>query len=139
MRAIVVALLFAVLLTKANAFVGRSPVSKPWGRLALAAEPFEITLNMPPTGSQVQAQLRFEPVLPPPSEIVEVRYKLPFGLDVAPDKNLGSLYKGRGWRRKGWRCPAIHVTVEHGTPARRWAHDYGRILCWWTSMAVFNV
>jgi hypothetical protein len=49
---------------------------------------FQIELDMPPSGSVVKARLKFGSVLSVPSEIVEVRYKLPFGLDVAPLKNL---------------------------------------------------
>ena len=58
---------------------------------------FEIELNMPPTNSGVQARLKFNSVLSVPSEIVEVRYRLPFGLDVAPLKNLAVCTKdGQG-------------------------------------------
>lgn len=49
---------------------------------------FEIELSMPPSNSGNRARLKFGSVLSVPSEVVEVRYKLPFGLDVAPLKNL---------------------------------------------------
>jgi hypothetical protein len=49
---------------------------------------FEIELAVPPTSSRVIARLKFASVLSVPSEIVQVRYKLPFGLDVAPQNNL---------------------------------------------------
>jgi hypothetical protein len=49
---------------------------------------FEVELDMPPSISGNKARLKFGSVLSVPSEIVEVRYKLPFGLDVAPLKNL---------------------------------------------------
>lgn len=48
----------------------------------------ETELSMPPTNSNVIARLRFPPVFPGESEIVEVRYKLPFGLNVEPKNNL---------------------------------------------------
>eukprot|EP00804_Cyclotella_cryptica_P005957 CCRYP_000216-RA/>CCRYP_000216-RA protein AED:0.25 eAED:0.25 QI:0/0/0/1/0/0.5/2/0/125 len=32
--------------------------------------------------------MKFMPVLDAPSEIIEVRYKVPFGLDVAPKNNM---------------------------------------------------
>ncbi|CAB9515425.1 expressed unknown protein [Seminavis robusta] len=43
---------------------------------------------MPPTGSGLQANIACEPVLDVPSEIVEVRYKVPFGLNVEPQRGL---------------------------------------------------
>lgn len=58
-------------------------------RTAVAASsPFEVTIDLPPSGSELQAQMRFESILSVPSEIIEVRYKVPFGLDVAPKKGL---------------------------------------------------
>lgn len=52
--------------------------------LAMTAKMFELMVNLPPSDSPLQAQMKIEAVLPGPSEIVEVRYKLPFGLDVEP-------------------------------------------------------
>jgi hypothetical protein len=49
---------------------------------------FEVELAVPPTNSGVTARLKFGSVLPGPSRIVQVRYQLPFGLDVAPQNNL---------------------------------------------------
>ncbi len=49
---------------------------------------FEVELAVPPSNSGVIARLKFVSVLSVPSEIVQVRYKLPFGLDVAPQRNL---------------------------------------------------
>jgi hypothetical protein len=49
-------------------------------------EPFEIMVDLPPTGSGIQASMRILPVLSVPSTLVIVRYKIPFGLDVAPKK-----------------------------------------------------
>mmetsp|Transcript_8824 Transcript_8824/g.15981 ORF Transcript_8824/g.15981 Transcript_8824/m.15981 type:complete len:183 (+) Transcript_8824:125-673(+) len=68
----------------------------------LYAEPFEVVLKMPPTGSDIQAKLKFEPVLDEPSEIVEVRYKIPFGLNVEPKNNLALCTKdGEGGEKVG--------------------------------------
>lgn len=53
-----------------------------------ASDRFEISVDMPPRGSGLQANLAFDSVLSVPSEIVEVRYSLPFGLDVAPKNGL---------------------------------------------------
>ncbi|KAG7347964.1 hypothetical protein IV203_016669 [Nitzschia inconspicua] len=63
---------------------------------------FEIELDMPPSNSGNKARLKFGSVLSVPSELVEVRYKLPFGLDVAPLKNLAVCTKdGAGGERAG--------------------------------------
>ena len=62
----------------------------------------EIELSMPPTNSNVVARLRFPPVFPGKSEIVEVRYKLPFGLSVEPQNNLAMCTKdGPGGEKVG--------------------------------------
>jgi hypothetical protein len=67
-----------------------------------AAEPFEIEVKIPPSNSELMAQMKFNPVLSVPSEIVEVRYKLPFGLDVAPKDNLAICTKdGAGGEKVG--------------------------------------
>mmetsp|Transcript_6660 Transcript_6660/g.8424 ORF Transcript_6660/g.8424 Transcript_6660/m.8424 type:complete len:186 (-) Transcript_6660:185-742(-) len=49
---------------------------------------FELEVNMPPSNSGLAAQMKIQSVLDKPSEIVEVRYKLPFGLDVQPKDGL---------------------------------------------------
>jgi hypothetical protein len=71
--------------------------------LAMAADKkFQMTVSMPPTDSGIEAQLRFEPVLSVPSEMVEIRYKIPFGLDVEPQNNLAVCTKdGAGGERAG--------------------------------------
>jgi hypothetical protein len=50
------------------------------------AGPFEVTVDLP--GEGLAAQMKFKPVLDVPSKMVEVRYAVPFGLDVAPQNNL---------------------------------------------------
>lgn len=63
---------------------------------------FELMVKMPPTGSELVANMKIEPVLSVPSEIVEVRYKVPFGLDVAPKKGLAVCTKdGEGGEKVG--------------------------------------
>jgi hypothetical protein len=53
-----------------------------------------------PGSMAITAQLKVDPILSVPSELVEVRYKLPFGLDVAPMKNLAVCTKdGSGGER----------------------------------------
>lgn len=53
-----------------------------------ASDNFEITVILPPTEKRLAAQMNFAPVLDVPSEIIEVRYKVPFGLNVEPKDNL---------------------------------------------------
>ena len=63
---------------------------------------FEVDVRMSPSNSGLQAKMKFKPVLPGPSEIVEVRYNLPFGLDVAPKNNLAVCTKdGPGGEKVG--------------------------------------
>ena len=52
------------------------------------ADVFEISDNMPPSHSGLQANMKFKSILAGPSEIVQVCCKLPFGLDVAPKDKL---------------------------------------------------
>ena len=67
-----------------------------------ASDVVEMTVDMPPRGSGLQVNLKIQPVLPGPSEFVEVRYKLPFGLDVAPQKGLAVCTKdGSGGEKVG--------------------------------------
>lgn len=63
---------------------------------------FEISVAMPPRSSGLQANLAFDSVLSGHSEIVEVRYPLPFGLDVAPKNGLAVCTKdGAGGEKVG--------------------------------------
>lgn len=62
---------------------------------------FEIMINLPGEGD-LNAQMKFKSVLDGPSEIVQVRYKLPFGLDVAPTNNFPLCTKdGAGGEKVG--------------------------------------
>lgn len=64
-------------------------------------ETFEVTITMP--GKQdLAAQMKFKSVLDVPSEIVEVRYKVPFGLNVEPKNNFALCTKdGPGGEKVG--------------------------------------
>jgi len=63
---------------------------------------FELMVDVPPTNSGLQAQMKIESVLDGPSEMIEVRYKLPFGLDVEPKNRLAVVTKdGPGGERVG--------------------------------------
>jgi hypothetical protein len=66
------------------------------------ADFFEISVDMPPSNSGLQANMKFKSILTGPSEIIQVRYKLPFGLDVAPKDNLAVCTKdGPGGEKVG--------------------------------------
>ncbi|KAL3944968.1 MAG: hypothetical protein SGBAC_000944 [Bacillariaceae sp.] len=63
---------------------------------------FEMEVDIPPSDSNVRAALKFDPILEVPSEIVEVRYSVPFGLNVEPEKNLAVCTKdGEGGEKVG--------------------------------------
>eukprot|EP00980_Cylindrotheca_fusiformis_P031613 scaffold26688_cov137-Cylindrotheca_fusiformis.AAC.2 len=63
---------------------------------------FDVEVDMPPSGSNLKATLKIEPILDVPSEIVEVRYKVPFELSVEPKKNLAVCTKdGEGGEKVG--------------------------------------
>mmetsp|Transcript_7553 Transcript_7553/g.8346 ORF Transcript_7553/g.8346 Transcript_7553/m.8346 type:complete len:189 (-) Transcript_7553:83-649(-) len=69
---------------------------------ATTDEPFEIEITIPPKQSGVVARLRFPPVFSEPSELVAVRYGLPFGLNVEPQNNLATCTKdGLGGEKVG--------------------------------------
>eukprot|EP00639_Heterosigma_akashiwo_P025121 CAMPEP_0194706288 /NCGR_PEP_ID=MMETSP0295-20121207/29472_1 /TAXON_ID=39354 /ORGANISM="Heterosigma akashiwo, Strain CCMP2393" /LENGTH=167 /DNA_ID=CAMNT_0039602201 /DNA_START=95 /DNA_END=598 /DNA_ORIENTATION=- len=53
-----------------------------------ADQKFELKVAMPPSDSGLTAEMRLRSILPEPSEIVEVRYRLPFGLNVEPQDGL---------------------------------------------------
>lgn len=63
---------------------------------------FELTIDMPPSGSDIQATMGLDPILSVPSEQVVVRYQVPFGLSVEPQKNLAVVTKaGPGGEQPG--------------------------------------
>jgi hypothetical protein len=76
--------------------------SKSLTSLAEAGAPVELTIDMPPSGSGLQANMKIQPLLSVPSKIIEVRYKVPFGLDVAPKNSLAVCNKdGPGGEKVG--------------------------------------
>jgi hypothetical protein len=91
-------LFLSFLFSSACSFVVNTHV----GRMSTSLATFEIEVSLPPTNSGLVAQMKIEPVLSGNSEIVEVRYKLPFGLDVAPKNNLAICTKdGAGGEKVG--------------------------------------
>jgi len=64
-------------------------------------EPFEIMLRLPGKDELI-AQMKFKSALDVPSELVQVRYGLPFGLDVAPQEGYAKCTKdGAGGEKVG--------------------------------------
>lgn len=55
-------------------------------QISAARDSFQLQFDMPPSGSGIQAAMKIDPILSVPSELVIVRYKIPFGLDVSPMK-----------------------------------------------------
>lgn len=49
---------------------------------------FEITVDMPPAGSEMIVNMGIDSILSVPTELVVVRYQVPFGLSVEPRKGL---------------------------------------------------
>lgn len=81
---------------------GRSAAHPSPTKLAQASNTFDITVDMPPSGSGLQANMKISSILSVPSEIIVVRYKLPFGLDVVPRKGLAVCTKdGLGGEKVG--------------------------------------
>ncbi|GFH60220.1 hypothetical protein CTEN210_16696 [Chaetoceros tenuissimus] len=58
------------------------------GALQMADEVFDFEVNMPPKNSGLAAQMKIKPILDQPSELVEVRYQIPFGLNVEPKNGM---------------------------------------------------
>jgi hypothetical protein len=98
-------LLAALLPTFGTAFLAQTnPTTHRAGWFPLASSAssdFEIMLDMPGKGN-LKAQVKCESLLSVPSELIEVRYQIPFGLDVSPSKGLAVCNKdGAGGEKVG--------------------------------------
>lgn len=70
--------------------------------LRATEEKFQLTIDLPPTGSDLQATMQIESILSVPSDIVEVRYKVPFELNIEPKNSLAVCTKdGKGGEKEG--------------------------------------
>jgi len=68
----------------------------------MAGEAVELSVSMPPSGSGLQANMKVAPILSVPSKLVEIRYKVPFGLNVEPKNQLCVCTKdGPGGEKEG--------------------------------------
>ena len=82
-------------ITKTNAFVSNIPQTQTTQRISSSSSslhmaedsPFELMVELP-GGKGLSAQMKLQPVLDVPSEIVEVRYAIPFGLNAEPKNGL---------------------------------------------------
>ena len=93
--------LFSIASTDGFSVSSQLPTRVPLN-LQAAGESVELSISMPPSGSGLQANMRIVPILSVPSKIVEVRYKVPFGLNVAPKNQLCVCTKdGAGGEKKG--------------------------------------
>ena len=95
--------------SSSHAFVPKYPSARSrhvpprsFSSLDTSDQTFELTVDMPPTGSELQAKMNFESILSVPSEVVEIRYKVPFNLNVEPKKGLAVCTKdGNGGEKVG--------------------------------------
>lgn len=61
-----------------------------------------LSVELPPANSDRRANMKIEPCLDGPSEMIQVRYRVPFELSVEPQKNLAICTKdGPGGEKVG--------------------------------------
>jgi hypothetical protein len=68
-------------MSEVTAFLLAQPYPANQHRVLQLQAAFELTIDMPPSGSGLQANMAIDPILSVPSELVVVRYKVPFGLN----------------------------------------------------------
>eukprot|EP00560_Eucampia_antarctica_P006898 CAMPEP_0197823828 /NCGR_PEP_ID=MMETSP1437-20131217/1140_1 /TAXON_ID=49252 ORGANISM="Eucampia antarctica, Strain CCMP1452" /NCGR_SAMPLE_ID=MMETSP1437 /ASSEMBLY_ACC=CAM_ASM_001096 /LENGTH=182 /DNA_ID=CAMNT_0043423185 /DNA_START=98 /DNA_END=646 /DNA_ORIENTATION=+ len=96
--------LFVGSITNTDAFTAISPRRKVTSvnHNMAADQTFELDVDLPPTGSGLTARLKFPSILDEPSQLIKVRYELPFGLDVTPQNGLAVCTKdGTGGEKVG--------------------------------------
>jgi hypothetical protein len=49
---------------------------------------FQVSIDLPPSNSEMQVTMGLDPILSVPSELVVVRYRVPFGLNVEPKRQF---------------------------------------------------
>ena len=102
---------------------------------------FELMIDLPPSNSDVQAVMGIDPILSVPSELVVVRYRVPFGLNVEPRKNLAVVTKaGPGGEQPGdvlRYCSQWTLGLPKGDGLVTTAAAFSGGLSWQCSM--FNV
>ena len=102
---------------------------------------FELTIDLPPSNSDLQAVMGIDPILSVPSELVVVRYRVPFGLNVEPSKNLAVVTKaGPGGEQPGdvlRYCSQWTLGLPKGDGLVTTAAAFSGGLSWQCSM--FNV
>lgn len=70
--------------------------------LQMSSDTFELEVGIPPSNSGLLAQMKIKPVLEGGSEIIQVRYKIPFGLNVEPKNGFATVTQdGQGGEKVG--------------------------------------
>jgi hypothetical protein len=70
--------------------------------LQMSSDAFELEVSIPPSNSGLLAQMKIKPVLEGGSEIIQVRYKIPFGLNVEPKNGFATVTQdGQGGEKVG--------------------------------------
>jgi hypothetical protein len=49
---------------------------------------FQVSIDLPPSNSEMQVTMGLDPILSVPSELIVVRYRVPFGLNVEPKRQF---------------------------------------------------
>ena len=62
--------------------------STPPASKGTSSSSFQLLVDVPPSNSDVQVSMNIESILSVPSELIVVRYKVPFGLNIEPRKNF---------------------------------------------------
>lgn len=80
--------------------IARQRVAPP--PLQMSSDTFELEVGIPPSNSGLLAQMKIKPVLEGGSEIIQVRYKIPFGLNVEPKNGFATVTQdGQGGEKVG--------------------------------------
>lgn len=74
----------------------------PFTNLKMSSEPIDLEVSIPPSNSGLLAQMKIKPILEGESEFIQVRYKIPFGLNVEPKNGFATVTKdGNGGEKVG--------------------------------------
>jgi hypothetical protein len=99
---------------------------------------FEVVVRMPPSDSELQAAMNIDSILSVPSELVIVRYKIPFGLNVEPIKGLAVCTKeGPGGEKPNdilRYCSRWTLGLPRGEGVIQTIGSFGGALSWQPSM-----
>jgi hypothetical protein len=97
-------IIFCIIVSLLHAFsigpsISRQRIAAP---LKMSSDVFELEISIPPSNSGLLAQMKINPVLEGGSEIIQVRYKIPFGLNVEPKNGFATVTQdGQGGEKVG--------------------------------------